>query len=246
MSTKSYRQLAGWFFILGAVLVNIPYTLLILNFDYPDILRAPVDQILTEFQKGGDSLIYIWLAFAWVGLPMLLGAIMLKRILENENSFFLETATTFGVMGFIVQVIGLLRWVFVVPILARLFTDPRTDSATRAAVATVFVAIHQYGGVVLGEHIGQLFTIVWMSMISAILYKSPLFAKWVSWLGWIASAVYLLAQTELFVTIIPDFPVVDWAGLVGSLLWLLWMIVLGAYLIRNRTNQVGSQTRDLS
>jgi len=69
-------------------------------------------------------------------------------------------------------------------------------------------------------------------MISAILYKSPLFAKW------IASAVYLLAQTELFATTISDFPVISWAGLYGSLLWLLWMIVVGVYLIKNRVDQI--------
>ncbi len=236
MSTKQFRQLAGLFFILGAVLVNIPYTLLIMNFDYPDILRAPVNQILMQFQAGGSPLIYTWLAFAWVGLPMLFGAIMLKRILDKENSLFLETATTIGVIGFVVQVIGLLRWVFVIPVIARLYTDPTTTTTTKESLSALFMGIHQYGGVVLGEHMGQFFIIVWMSMISAIIYKSPMFARWVAWLGWIASAVYLLAQTELFATAIPDFPVIGWAGLTGSLLWLLWMIVIGVYLIKNKAD----------
>ena len=35
MSLKSTRQTAGILFILGAILVNIPYLLLIMNFDYP-------------------------------------------------------------------------------------------------------------------------------------------------------------------------------------------------------------------
>jgi len=234
MSETNFRKLTGIFFIVGAILVNIPFTLLMINFDYPDILRQPTAEILTRFQSGSDSLIYTWLAFAWVGLPLLLGAIMLKRILENENSPFLEMATTLGVIGFIVQVIGLLRWVFVVPPLARLFIDPGTDSATKSSVSAVFVAVHQYGGVVLGEHIGQLLTIAWMSMISGIIYKSKMFSKWVAWLGWFASAVYLLAQTELLATAIPDFPVIDWAGLYGSLLWLAWMLVLGVYLVKNK------------
>ena len=163
---------------------------------------------------------------------MLFGVILLKRILEKENSPFLETATTIGVIGFIVQVIGLLRWVFVVPVLARLFTDPTTDSATKAAIPVVFSAIHQYGGVILGEHMGQFLIIIWMSLISAIIYKSEMFSKWVAWLGWITSAVYILGQTELFATAIPDFPVVDWGGLYGSLLWLLWMIVVGVFLVK--------------
>jgi len=71
-----------------------------------------------------------------------------------------------------------------------------------------------------------------MSMISAIIYKSPLFAKWIAWLGWIASAIFILAQTELFATAIPGFPVIDWAGLYGSLLWLLWIVVMGVYLVK--------------
>lgn len=234
MSTKQFSILTGLFFAIGAILVNIPYTMLIMNFDYPDILRLPVDQILTQFQAGGNALIYTWLAFAWVGLPMLFGAIMLKRILEKENSLFLETATTIGVIGFFVQMIGLLRWVFVVPVIARFYTDPTTTTTTKESLLVLFMGIHQYGGVVLGEHMGQIFIIAWMSMISAIIYNSPLFGKWVSWLGWIASAVYLLAQTELLATAIPDFPVIGWAGLSGSLLWLFWMIVIGVYLIKNK------------
>ena len=232
MSEKTFRKLAGIFFIVGAILVNIPYTLLIMNFDYPDILRQPTEDILIRFQAGGTSLIYTWLAFAWVGLPMLFGAILLKRILEKENSPFLETATTIGVIGFIVQVVGLLRWVFVIPVLARLFTDPGTDPVTMAAIPAVFIAVHQYGGVILGEHLGQFLIIIWMSIISGIIYKSKIFSKWVAWLGWFASAVYILAQTELFATAIPTFPVIDWAGLYGSLLWLVWMIVLGVYLVK--------------
>ena len=232
MSENKLRKLTGFFFIVGAILVNIPYTLLIMNFDYPDILRQPTEEILTRFQAGGNSLIYTWLAFAWVGLPMLFGALLLKRVLEKENSSFLETATTIGVIGFIVQVVGLLRWVFVIPVLARLFTDPGTDSVTKAAIPAVFIAVHQYGGVILGEHLGQFLIIIWMSIISGIIYKSKIFSKWVAWLGWFASAVYILAQTELFATAIPTFPVIDWAGLYGSLLWILWMIVLGVYLVK--------------
>lgn len=234
MTFTNYRKLAGIFFIIGAALVNIPYTLLIINFDYPDILRLPTAEVLTRFQSGGNPLIYTWLAFAWVGLPMLFGAIMLKRILEKDGSLFLETATTLSVIGFIVQVIGLLRWVFVVPVLARIFTDPAADAVTKTAVAAVFTAVHQYGGVILGEHLGQLLIILWMSMISGIIQRSVIFSKWVAWLGWFASAVYLLAQTELLATAIPSFPVIGWAGLTGSLLWLLWMIVIGVYLVKYR------------
>ncbi len=235
MSTKQFRQLTGLLFIIGAVLINIPYTLLIMNFDYPDILRAPTAEILTKFQAGGSPLIYTWLAFAWIGIPILFGMIMLNQVLGKEKSPFLETATTIGVVGGFVQIVGLLRWVFVIPVIARLYTDPTTDTATKESLSALFMVVHHYGGVVLGEHMGQFLTVIWVSMISAIIYRSPLFAKWVAWLGWITSAIFILAQTELFATVIPSFPVISWAGLVGSLLWLLWMIVVGVYLLGSKT-----------
>ena len=44
MKTKWHRRLTGILFIVGAVLVNIPYTLLIMSFDYPDILGSLPDR----------------------------------------------------------------------------------------------------------------------------------------------------------------------------------------------------------
>jgi hypothetical protein len=96
----------------------------------------------------------------------------------------------------------------------------------------IFQAIHQYGGVVMGEHIGQIFTIIWMVIVSLAILKSDIFKNWVAWFGIIASVIYFSAQTELLATVIPDFPVVPEAGFIGSLLWLIWMIVLGVFLVR--------------
>lgn len=79
---------------------------------------------------------------------------MLKRVLEPEGHPVLETATTLGVINSVLAVIGLTRWVFVVAGLAQLYTDPNSSKAVRAAAEVTFQAIHQYGGVVIGEHSG--------------------------------------------------------------------------------------------
>jgi hypothetical protein len=44
--------------------------------------------------------------------------------------------------------IGLLRWTFVVPVLASAFVNA-PDEATRAASVIAFQTIHQFGGVIL-------------------------------------------------------------------------------------------------
>jgi hypothetical protein len=234
LNENQFRKLTGILFIVGSILVNIPYTLLIMNFNYPDILREPAAAVLTQFQAGGASLIFTWLAFAWVGLPLIFATIMLKRVLEPEGHPLLETATTLGLIGLVLAVVGLTRWVFVVPVLARLYTDPASSETIRSSALVTFQAIHQYGGVVIGEHIGQFMTVLWMALMSGMMLRSALFQAWQGWLGLGAALVFLLAQSELLATVIPGFPVAPEAGLIGSLLWLLWMAVMGVALLRFR------------
>ncbi len=229
MQTLQLRRLAGFMFIVGALAVNIPYTLLISNFKYPDILREPAADVLTQFDAGGTGLIAQWFAFAWIGIPLLVGVVLLERVLQP--SVWLRLATIFGIISLVAQVIGLLRWTFVVPILADLYTNPTSSEATRDAAIVGFHVIHQFGGVLLGEHIGQLFIIAWMTIISAHMLRSVLFPMWLGVFGFVASFIYLLAQAELFHTVIEDGPVIEPAGLIGSLLWLVWMLIMGIYLI---------------
>jgi len=157
-------------------------------------------------------------------------------VLEREDTPYLWSGTVSGVIGAIAQMIGLLRWTFVVPVLARIYTDPTATAAAKESAVMVFQAVHQYGGVVLGEHIGQTFTILWMLLISLAMFRSNLFKPWLAWFGILASVVYSLAQTELLATVIPNFPVAPETGLIGSLLWLTWMILLGIFLVRAKTN----------
>lgn len=237
MTQQRIRQVTGILLILGAILVNIPYTLLITTFDYPDILRAPTSVILTQFAAGGPRLIWTWLAFAWVGVPLLLGILLLPRALADDKGpsrgqLAGNLALFFGATSLIAQMIGLLRWTFVVPVLARLYTEPQATATTREAVAAVFQAVHQYGGVVLGEHIGQTFTILWMIFLSISLLRQGKLPRWLPWAGFVAAGVYAMAQGELLATVMPGFPVWDAAGLVGSLMWLGWIIALGIVLLR--------------
>lgn len=233
---RKAKKIAGWSFIIGAILINIPYTLLIMNFNYPDILRESPQTILTQFHNGGNGLIYQWLAFAWVGFPILIGIIMLYKIFNEEKIAVGQLATVFGILAIIFQLVGLLRWVFVVPVLASNFVNQTATTSTKDSIVVAFQVIHQYGGVLLGEHLGQLFTIVWTVLISVAMFKSSIFKKWLGWFGLLTSLIYLCAQTELFETVIPNFYVIPEAGLIGSILWLTWMIIMGIYLVRCKTD----------
>jgi len=222
----------GWLLIIGATGVFIPYTILTIIFEYPDILRQDTAIILTKFHEGGSKLIWTWFAFALIGLPLLPAYIRIGQKLENKAPL-VRIATTIGIIGLIVQMIGLLRWTFVVPVLANTFVNA-TDEAIKAAAIVAFKTIHQFGGVILGEHLGQLFTITWTVLMSISFGRLKLFPKWVNILGFASAFIYLLAQAELFATVIPGFPVWDMAGFIGSTLWLVWLIIVGVQFLRTK------------
>ena len=228
---RSEKQI-GMLLVLGAIGVFIPYTILTIIFEYPDILRQETGVILTKFHNGGSALILTWWAFATLGLPLLVAYSKLGKLYEDKLPF-VRWVTTIGIISGIAQIIGLLRWVFVVPVLASSYLNA-TDPATAAATKIAFQTVHQFGGVLLGEHVGQLFTIIWTVMITYAFYKLKLMPTWVTVLGYVASAIYLLAQTELIATVIPGAPVVGWAGFIGSTLWLIWLVIIGLKFMKMR------------
>ncbi|MBK9734346.1 MAG: DUF4386 domain-containing protein [Saprospiraceae bacterium] len=220
----------GILLIGGATALLIPYTMLTISFEYPDILRQDTGTVLTKFYQGGNSLIWTWFAFAITGIPLIPAYIMIGQKFENKAPL-VRMATTIGVIGLIVQMIGLLRWTFVVPVLADTFVHA-ADEATKAAAIVSFKTIHQFGGVILGEHLGQLFTIAWTVMMTISFAKLKLMPKWVNTLGIISSVIYLMAQAELFATVMKNFAVWNMAGFIGSTLWLIWLIVVGIMFVK--------------
>jgi hypothetical protein len=213
----------GFLLIIGSIGVFVPYTILTMSFEYPEILRQDAGVVLTKFNEGGASLIFTWWAFAILGIPLLVAYVLIGQ--QWKHISFMSWVTTFGIISGVAQILGLLRWVFVIPVIAKDFV--MGNEVVKQSAKTSFQVVHQLGGVLLGEHIGQLFTIVWSVMVCVAISKSKLMPKWLSVFGIISSCIYLMAQAELFATVIPTFPVWDLAGFIGSTLWLLWLVMLG-------------------
>lgn len=222
---ETNNRTIGILLIAGAIALLIPYTWLTIIFEYPAILRQDTGVILTKFHEGGSALVRTWFAFAITGLPLIPAYVLLGQKLESKAPF-VRVATTFGLIGLMVQMVGLLRWTFVVPVLANTYVHS-ADAATKAAAIVSFQSIHQFAGVILGEQMGQLFTITWTVLMTISFAKLKLMPQWINGLGMLSSAIYLLAQAELFATVLPGFPAWEMAGFVGSTLWLLWLVCVG-------------------
>jgi hypothetical protein len=167
-------------------------TILSSTFNWPDILREPPDVVLPEFVAGGTSLVWTWFAVAWTYAVLLVPILPLPAALGRRDDPVLRAATFVGAASVLLSLIGFLRWVFVVPSLADSYVA--CDATTKAAVAAAWMAQHQFGGALLGEHLGQLLAIGWSITVSLLILRTGILWRWVGWAGLVASVLYLTGQ----------------------------------------------------
>ena len=140
-----------------------------------------------------------------------------------------DLAVPLGVLAGVVQVVGLIRWPFLVPELARTFLDPAAGEATQAAALTVFSAFHQYAGVAIGEHLGYLFTGAWTIVIAGAMLTSSVFRPWLGWAGIVSAIGILVGLLEP-----AGFALAGTINAVAYLVWSLWLVATGVSLLRAR------------
>jgi hypothetical protein len=176
--------------------------------------------------------VWAWFAAAWTYGLLAIPILLLPAALGLQGNPALKVATYAGAASVLLSLIGFLRWVFVVPALASTYATG--DGQTRAAVAAAWTAQHQFGGALLGEHLGQLLVIGWSAAVSIVILRSGILSRWIGAVGLITSSIYLLNQGDILATAVPGFPVWDLAGLLGSTSWGLWIAVLGISILIKR------------
>src|SRR3954452_24316862 len=173
----------------GALLISLPiafnafFFLLARLFDYPSVLRSPVGTILSRFRAGGLRLKLVWYGFMLTAVLFAPLAVLLGQTLARDGLQIIPVTTTIGVLAAVVQFLGLARWPFLVPALARAFERPDSSQATRDATAVVFDSFNRYLGVAVGECLGYLFTGAWTVLVGAAMLQSSTFDAWLAWPG---------------------------------------------------------------
>jgi Domain of unknown function (DUF4386) len=240
------RRTAGALFVVGALAFTVAATALSSTFDWPDILREPAGVVLPAFASGGTGLVWTWFATAWTYAVLAVPILLLPDALGRRDDVALRVATAVGAASVLLSLVGFLRWVFVVPPLARSYVGG--DASTRAAVEAAWTAQHQFGGALLGEHLGQILAIAWSLTVSVVLLRSRALPRWLGGAGLVVSLLYLANQCDILATAIPGFPVWELAGLVGSTGWGLWVAALGVTLLlrpADRPTPAAGDTSDI-
>ena len=202
-------------------------------FDYPNILRKEPDEILRRFAAGGSGLLWRWQALLVSALAMLPLVALLAVVLAAPPALT-ALSIVIGVAAALVQALGLVRWPFAVPELARRYVaaeGPDAD-ASRRTIELVFVTLHRLFGVGIGEHLGYLLTGLWTLLVAASILSKAVLPSWLGVIG-LAIGVALLVGTLEFVG--PNekdgWPLAGTIVPIAYIGWSLWLVALGVFLL---------------
>jgi hypothetical protein len=217
------RPITGICAIALAILFNVPFSILAATYNYPDVLRGPPGEALDLFHAGGAQLIMTWHAFALSALslvPMAIALSLTPQRIASTPALAIGAAIT-GALAGLAQAIGLWRWVFVIPGLAREHATGSPDA--QLAAERAFTILNQYGGVAIGEHLGQWLTALFILMLSLVQWRER--ARISATVGFIAAAAIATGTHEGIALALGQpaeiYGLITIAGFAGFTLWLI-------------------------
>lgn len=224
---------AGIALIVVPIAFNLAFFELGRSFDYPNILRRTPDEILRRFHAGGAGLILRWQALLFSALALLAVVILLPEAIRVSGTLGVALLLV-GLAAALVQAVGLVRWPFAVPELARRYVeaDGPDEESTRRSVEVTFATLHRLLGVGIGEHLGYLLTGAWTLLVALAVESSPMLPAWIGLLGFPIGIALLIGTFEFVGPNERD----GWA-LAGTIVpiayiaWSIWLIALGAFLV---------------
>jgi hypothetical protein len=214
----------------GSLLVAIPlvftagFTGLQMTFEYPDILRHPAGEVLTRFAAAGVDLHLYWYAMMAAAIAMIPAAVGLGLTLWERDRFLAALSIGAGVLAGLVQALGLLRWVLLVPMLAASYVAPDATDATRQMAVVLFDAANHYLGMGVGEHLGYFFTAGWTLAVGALIWRHH---RIVAAAGAVIALGVLAGMVEPF-----GVPMAGTVNSISYTLWAVWSLVLGVVVLR--------------
>jgi hypothetical protein len=229
----SLESMAGLVLIVVPVAFNAAFFELGRAFDYPDILRREPDEILRRFAAGGPGLLLRWHALLLSAVGMLPVTVLLAVVLGAPPALGgLAIAT--GVAAALVQALGLARWPYAVPEMARRYVaaEGPDGAATRHSIEVLFATIHRLFGVGIGEHLGYLLTGAWTLLVAASLLATTILPTWLGLVGIPIGLALLVGALEFVGPNERD----GWA-LAGTIVpiayiaWSIWLVAQGVLLL---------------
>jgi hypothetical protein len=206
LASASGLAIAG-FTVLGSV------------FEYPQILEEPTSEILALFREHQDTVV-TWFAVLVLSAALMAPAgLSLRRVVGGTLGRWIAGV---GAAAAAVQVIGLQRWVTLVPGISHDALDP----AHRIAAEDRFETLHTVLGKVIGETFGYALTAAFTVLVVIALSRT-IMPRWMAWTGYVSAALIATG------VVIPLVEVASLSNFSGYVLWCVWLLAVAALLWRS-------------
>jgi len=173
--------------ILGAA-INRPASL-----NEPASVNLPL--ILEQYtaMMTGYAIYLVYSLLFWPMAYLTGRAIVLN---DTTNPLF-RVAGGFAVLSVLARALGIVRWLFAMPVLARLYISPAASDNFKENISMVYEMLNAYAGGI-GEILGvSLFASIWLVLISILLIRSSQWPNWLGCFGFVVAASLLLNLLEV-------------------------------------------------
>jgi hypothetical protein len=216
MTMQTNRRLAAAAMAAAAALAIAGFTALGSVFNYPKILKAPTAEILASYREHQGAVTGWFLVLVISAALLAPIGVLLGHITGGKLGRWI---TGIGIAAATVQVIGLSRWVLLIPGVSADATVPsRTADAHRT-----FELLHTWLGTVLGETVGYALTATFTILV-VLATTRTIAPRWTTFLGY-ASAT-LIATGVVIPLGISAASITNFAGYVAWCLWLSGVAVV--------------------
>lgn len=227
------RKASGIVYICSSLLMLACFVLLGAKLGYPEILREETGVALAKFMAKADLARTLYYGLMVSAVLVIMEAVLFHRVFRgSQNEVWLELGKYSGVCAGLSFIFGFMRWVFLVPFIARTHAQAAPDGAVAQTSAFMFRAFDIYLGTTIGEHMGFLFLSLMLFFFGIALIRNTGGSLWPTWLGWLGILIglgVLYGNTEVF-----NFPLAFDINRAATKLSLLWMIAVGVFLLASK------------
>jgi hypothetical protein len=216
-------------------LLSVGFLILADQFSFPEILRATSEQRLALFRQNQGLIVPAYYMMGLSGLTQIALAVMFHQSFARSGSTLLVAALVAGVLGGVFQAMGFMRWPIAVPYLAEQMASAPTPEM-RSVVALLEGLLNRYAGMTLGEHLGFLGQGLWTVLISAAMFRGPLFAWPYGVVGSVLGGLIMVSSLE---QLGGPFEAIGFLSAPVSAAWLGWLLMCGISLARTQADGVG-------
>jgi hypothetical protein len=211
-------RLAGAALALASLLAIAGFTVLGSVFEYPQILEEPTGEILALFREHQGAVVTWFLVLVVSAALMAPAGLFLGRLVGGTLGRWIAGV---GIAAATVQVVGLQRWVTLVPGVSEDALDP----ARRADAEERFELLHTVLGKVIGETVGYALTATFTILVVIALSRT-IMPRWMAVVGYAAAGLIATG------VVIPMVDAASLSNFAGYVVWCVWLLCVAALLFR--------------